>query len=149
MDSKGKWVYAPIDKKGDGRRFLEIYPDARESMINENNVKMKMAPGTSMSDGGWIKFDDPDFFASIYAGVTPAAKIAEKADGLMDLSKDELLEDYSQTTGEAVGETKPAAPSKNALAQNLLRQALGKPSADAETIKKLNDKENESKNCNS
>lgn len=148
LNADGKWIYAPIDKKGDGRRFLEIYNDNRESIINENNVKMKLTPGQTMSSDGFIKINDPDFFASIYAGVAPAAKITEKA-AAPDMSKDKLLEDYSQATGETIGTAKEKQPSKNALAQNLLNQALGKPSADAETLKKLNDKENESKNCNS
>jgi hypothetical protein len=210
LNADGKWIYEPINRKGDGRRFLEIYPDDRESIINENNVKMKMTAGRSMTADGYVKIDDPDFFASLYAGVTPKAKIAEKAEDPMDLSPDELLEDYSQTTGETIGSVKPTfqnfkdgdvvydkngtkfifrglraegqtgagsprleeadgnivipgeniqlykeAPqpkvteSKNALAQNLLRQALGQEAKDPEILKTLDDKENESKNCNS
>jgi hypothetical protein len=144
LNEDGKWVYTPINKRGDGRRFLEIYADDRDSLIAENNLKMKIAPGQTMSSDGYVKIDDPDFFASIYAGVTP-----QKTDGFMELEKDELLEDFSQTTGETLGAPQLPAPSKNALAQNLMNQALGNPAADAETMKTLNDKENESKNCNS
>jgi hypothetical protein len=254
LNENGKWVYTPINKKGDGRRFIEIYTDNRDSIIPENNLNMQIAPGQTMSSDGFAKITDPDFYASIYAGVTPAAKVTEttkptakaiaptgntikfegpgnvekilagtkkitnrtekaklkggngvykidgspvsvnikllgKADvmyigdsGLVEFEdgKSMGLDEYAKAEGftdwadfeknnkfsakfiqglesrliySVSPVDMPAAgavvqPSKNALAQNLMTQALGDPGADPETMKKLNDKENESKNCN-
>ncbi len=61
VDDKGRIVFMPINKLGDGPRFLEIYTDPdTESILEENdhkkltiNKKSKMTPG-----GGWFKVSD-------------------------------------------------------------------------------------------
>jgi hypothetical protein len=58
VDDKERIVFIPINKLGDGPRFLEIYTDPdTESILEENdhkkltiNKKSKMTPG-----GGWVK----------------------------------------------------------------------------------------------
>lgn len=113
-----KYTYNPVNLYGDGNRLLEIYTDGRDSIIPTNNVGYTL-PGNPT--GGMT-------FRS-FAEVMGTAKAAPA----IEISKNELLEDYSQATGQAMGTPVTVTQADQALRDQITAEL---PGVASETAKK-------------
>jgi hypothetical protein len=91
-----KYIYKAVNAWGDSFRAQEFYAEKRASVLNNDFTKIEYTQDENRQKLSSAEVED-DLIISILNG----EKISF-AEG-MDITQDELLEDYSQTTGQPIG----------------------------------------------